>query len=89
MISYWFTFQHSDVYPLGTKLGVGVTAENLHEAVNLLVSRVFTDIPMPIISELIERVKIEQLEKSHVLPNIGDIKEKGIWFPLGYNDKAY
>lgn len=39
---------------------------------------------MPEVIECIEDVNVNDLDQSHVLPNMGNIVERGIWFPLGY-----
>jgi hypothetical protein len=32
-----------------------------------------------------EDVDLSSLEQKHVLPNLGDVTARGIWFPQGYD----
>jgi hypothetical protein len=83
---YWFKFDlsFSDPHPIGTLMGCGVTALSQEEALELLSERVFRSRAMPPIEKCIEDVEICQLDAKHVLPNICDPSQRGIWFPLGY-----
>ena len=38
---------------------------------------------VPRIMDIAEDVEISDLEQRHVLPNIGDMNVRGIWFPKG------
>ena len=38
---------------------------------------------VPRIMDIAEDVKTSDLEQRHVLPNIGDMNVRGIWFPKG------
>jgi hypothetical protein len=84
---YWFKFDLSmkDPHPIGTLMGCGVTASSKEEALELLTERVFRYQPMPSIKKCIEDVEMSELDTKHVLPNIGDSSQRGIWFPLGYD----
>jgi len=83
---YWFEFRLSmnDPHPIGTLMGCGVTASSKAEAIELLRERVFRSDSLPLIEKCIEGVEVSHLDPRHVLPNIGDVSQKGIWFPLGY-----
>jgi hypothetical protein len=83
---YWFKFSLSmnDPHPIGTLMGCGVTASSRDEALELLRALVFRSHPMPSIEKCIEDVKISDLDTKHVLPNMGDCSQRGIWFPMGY-----
>jgi hypothetical protein len=87
MRTYWFKFDLSvnDPHPTGTLMGCGVTASSKEEALELLRERVFRSQPMPSFKKCIEDVEMSELDKKHVLPNIGDSSQRGIWFPLGYD----
>jgi hypothetical protein len=39
---------------------------------------------MPTIERCIEDVALTELDANHVLPNLGDPTQVGVWFPLGY-----
>jgi hypothetical protein len=84
---YWFKFDLSmkSPHPLGTLMGCGVTSASKDEALELLRERVFRSQPMPSIEKCIEDVEMAELDTKHVLPNIGDISQRGIWFPMGYD----
>jgi hypothetical protein len=90
MRKYWIKFDISmtDPHPIGTLMGCGVTASSKEEALALLRERVFQSHPLPAIKKCIEDIEMSQLDAKHVLPNIGNPSERGIWFPLGYNSGA-
>jgi hypothetical protein len=86
MHRYWFKFRLSmnDPHPIGTLMGCGVTASSRDEALELLRARVFPSQPMPLIEKCIEDIEMCNLDAKHVLPNIGDASQRGVWFPMGY-----
>jgi len=69
---YWFATQPG--------LGYGVTASSIADAEDLLRSFGY-----PRQSEIVERViqdvAIEELDANHVLPNLGPVVVRGVWFP--------
>ena len=79
---YWFKFE-----PLGKptplNLGCGITAYSLDDAVLLLRERVFRDQPLPRIAQTIVDVDVSTLDPGHVIPNMGLVTTRGVWFPLG------
>jgi hypothetical protein len=80
---YWFTFERS-TSPTPLNLGCGVTAHSYDDALALLRERVFCGKAMPHISGYIEDVDVSTLDPKHVLPNIGLVVSRGIWFPHGF-----
>lgn len=84
---YWFQFDlsMSDPHPLGTLIGCGVTASSKEQALELLRERVFQSPSLPSIKKCIEDVEVSELDAKHILPNLGDPSQRGIWFPLGYD----
>lgn len=86
MHKYWFKFDLSmnDPHPIGTLMGCGVTASSKADALELLKEQVFLADTMPSIKKCIEDVEMSELDTRHVLPNIGDSSQRGVWFPLGY-----
>ncbi len=84
---YWFKFQISrdEKYPLGLLTGCGVTAWDYSDAIKLLQDRVFKDLPLPTIKEVVEDIDVSSLDKSHVLLNMDVPTTRGVWFPKGYN----
>ncbi len=82
---YWFKFKtdkHSDFF---ISQGCGVTAYNYDDAINLLRSKMFKEIEIPEIIEVLENIDIRRLEQNHVAPNIKDPTLRGIWFPGGFD----
>jgi hypothetical protein len=86
---YWFKFDLSmnDPHPIGTLMGCGVTASSKEQALELLMERVFRSQPMPLIKNCIEDIAMSELDTNHVLPNIGNPSQTGVWFPLGYDSE--
>jgi hypothetical protein len=83
---FWFEFEFLSraPLPLGTWKGCGVTAWDRNDAEQLLCEIVFAGSPLPKIRRLIEDVDVSTLDPGHVLPNMGNVFPRGIWFPLGY-----
>lgn len=80
---FWFNFERiGEMTPLN--LGCGVTAYDYDDAIALLRERVFTKTAMPKIARCIPDVDVATLDANHVLPNLGSVIERGIWFPQGY-----
>lgn len=83
---FWFKFALSlaDPGPPGILLGVGVTAHSREDAVGLIRDRVFAGQPLPRIQSVLEDVEFHDLNQNHVVPNMGNRFQRGIWFPRGY-----
>ena len=80
---FWFEFQ-PPARPSALNLGCGVTALDYADAVALLQAYVFpNEGPLEIV-RVVEDVKLDDLEKNHVQPNLGTTYLRGIWFPQGY-----
>ncbi len=75
----------ADPHPAGTLLGCGVTAYSREDAEALMKERVFTKVPFPAIAGVREDVDVSTLDAGHVLPNMGNVLKRGIWFPIGYD----
>ena len=85
---YWFRFvQFSE--PTALNLGCGVSAHSLQDAINIMREYIFGDNGPPEIIEQIEQIELDSLEKNHVLPNIGNVAIRGVWFPQGYETRKY
>ena len=80
---FWFTFKNPPQLSV-LNLGCGVTAYSRDDALGLLQGR--SSIPMDSlqIHEVVENVQIDSLDPGHVLPNMGDVSQRGVWFPLGF-----
>ena len=81
---YWFIVYPQDKYGPGN---IGVTAFTMTEARHLI-NTAFAKLNWTHISEMeidnaevIENINIELLDRSHVIPNIGPVVFKGVWFP--------
>ena len=80
---FWFVFEHLGT-PTPLNLGCGVTAFDYDDAVNILRKRVFVGMNLPGILECIENIDVSTLDRKHVLPNLGLVTARGVWFPQGY-----
>lgn len=81
----WFMFERLPV-PTAVNLGCGATAHNRADALALIAERVFGTDAVPPIVEVIDNVDVSSLEPNHVLPNLGNPANRGIWFPQGYDE---
>ena len=76
---FWFSFEKIG-RPTPLNLGCGVTAYDYDDAIALLQERVFPEETIPKIIECIRDVDVSTLEANHVLPNLGSVIDRGIWF---------
>jgi len=83
---YWFKFVNISEagLPLGVSAGCGVSAYDYNDATVLITEKIFKNNVLPTLEEVIEDIDVSTLDKGHVLPNMGDVTLRGIWFPLGY-----
>ena len=79
---FWFKFKQPT--PVIINFGVGISAYNYCDAIALLQERMFGPNNVPLVEQYIEDVSLDNLEENHVLPDIGLINVRGIWFPQGY-----
>jgi hypothetical protein len=80
---FWFTFLNPPQFsPLG--LGCGITAQSYEDAKGILASTVFAGGAVPTIESVVEDVDVQTLDQTHVVPNMGSVVTRGVWFPLGY-----
>ena len=80
---YWFKFDEIGK-PTALNLGCGITAYSYEDAVLLLRERVFPGEGAPRVAACIEDVDVSTLDTKHVLPNLGAVEMRGVWFPIGY-----
>lgn len=81
LIRFWFEFKRSNKdHNAVIVYGCGVTAYNKEDAITIMQEKVFKN-KMPTIEKVIENVNIFELDEGHVIPNIGNIFVRGIWFP--------
>lgn len=80
---YWIEFpKDAVVIQRGLGMGCGVTAYSLDDARRLIQEQLFPGIPLPPFTRITEDVDVRTLEANHVLPNIGVVTWRGIWFPF-------
>jgi len=78
---YWFTFDpHAGFWRV--KLGCGVTATSYDDALALVKERLSIE-NADAVAGCVEDVDVSTLDERHILPNIGDVTRRGIWFPAG------
>lgn len=83
---YWFVINTDSRYGPGN---VGVTAYSQEEARSLLLesftkmhfSELLEQMKTNNNIEIIEDIDMQLLDKDHVMPNIGPVVFKGVWFP--------
>jgi hypothetical protein len=76
LTKYWLEFSA----PTNYGLGIGVTAYSVEDAESLLSKRLFANGQVPAFRPRVVK-SLNELEQNHVLPNIGLIQFRGIWFP--------
>ncbi|MEM1179807.1 MAG: hypothetical protein AAGM22_15780 [Acidobacteriota bacterium] len=83
VIRYWFRFDPKDprVRAAGAGLGCGVTAFTRDDAEVLIRRQVFEGEALPPIQEVAEGVDVSTLDQDHVLPNLGLVVDRRVWFP--------
>lgn len=83
---FWFEFSDDTGKPLpiGVGLGCGVSAYDYDDAIQIIQSAVFEGKPLPVISTSIADVDVSELDVNHVRSNMGNVLQRGVWFPLGY-----
>jgi hypothetical protein len=75
LTTYWIEF--GTLY----EMQYGVTAYSLDDAIFLLQQKVFRTDKIPAARNVIENIKVIDLDQNHIVPNMGLITERGIWFP--------
>jgi hypothetical protein len=79
---YWFEFgAPREALPPAGWVGCGVTAVDRADAERLLTEGPFRGGMLPPIERVIEDVDASKLDTGHVLPNMGDVTQRGVWFP--------
>ncbi len=68
---------------MGFRMGCGVTAFTRDDAFALLLSVWPATGNGPVIISVSEDVDVRTLDQKHVIPNMGDVTRRGVWFPLG------
>ena len=79
MQPFWITFERLP-RPSVLNIGMGCTARTEADA-RLLVKNAVPDMAIQTIKPVTD---LSSLDQGHVLPNMGDISQRGIWFPMGF-----
>jgi hypothetical protein len=69
--------------PLSSLLlpGVGVTAVDEEDALELIRRDLVPDDDLPPVSRVVTDIDVSTLDPGHVLPGVGDPSRRGVWFP--------
>jgi hypothetical protein len=70
---------------MGARLGIGVTADSVADAVALIKQRLCSGAVLPEAFEYEEVKSADMLDEKHVVPNMGNMLRRGIWSPLGHD----
>lgn len=86
LIRFWIDFEWSDFENprnfLDVKKGMGVTAYNLDDAIEIVKKTRFKD-NLPKISNVIENIDISTIEDKGVRCNMELPLRRGVWYPKG------
>src|SRR5262249_27076838 len=69
---------------MSTRIGVGVTAIDRRDALQVVAHGVFSDGPLPPLKEIREDLDVSSLHDGHVLQNMRPPRVRGVWFQSGY-----
>jgi len=78
MRPYWITVERQPL-PSPLNLGIGITANSENDARKMLFARFGNGIR---IVEITAISSAGELEQEHVVPNMGNWLQRGVWFPL-------
>lgn len=68
-------------FPLPVGFGVGVSAASEAEARRLAEAARARYFPDATLGEVVADVDIRTLDQAHVVPNMGLVVERGVWYP--------
>ena len=83
---YWITFPEDPDFPLG----MGVTAHSLADAYLLLEQHGYTFHTRAARVNVVENITFDDLDQTHVVPNMGPLIVRGVWFPclnIGFSSR--
>jgi hypothetical protein len=85
---YWFEFEidRGDWQSPWSRLraGCGVTGYDEEDCRAMIQERVLGGGELPPTRRAVADVDVSTLDPKHVLPNMGSVLARGIWFPQGY-----
>lgn len=74
---YWV--EYSEPRPFLAKLGVGVTAFDVNDAISLISSSLSVGGE---VAHIRANIDVRDLDQNHIVPNMGAPSDRGVWFPL-------
>jgi len=80
---FWIKFSDA---PLVVRSGCGVTALTYEDALSILEEKLFVEYGKLGVASVTADVAVSSLDAGHVLPNMGVVSIRGIWYPLGFQD---
>ena len=83
MQSYWVAFERLPL-PTVLNMGAGVTARSAEDA-RQIATAAFPEARIVSVTVVDDAASLDQ---GHVVPNMGNILVRGVWFPLGYEGVA-
>jgi hypothetical protein len=85
VIPYWLTFEPNPLIDrLGLHVDCGVSGYTLDDAHRIVQEVVFGDEPMPEPIQVIENIKMSDLDQGHVVPNMLPMIWRGILYPMNF-----
>jgi hypothetical protein len=83
MRRFWIKFEEMIPFsPLN--IGCGITAFDYDDAIALLHDRVLKGRDLKV-GAVVADIDVRSLDAGHVLPNMGNVMARGVWFPMGYD----
>jgi len=77
LTSYWFELDSHFKQ-------IGVTAYSIEDAKRLIQEKAFPKQQFPRIIKITENIQFKNLDQNHIIPNIGPISERCVWYPNFY-----
>ena len=77
---FWIELEASTDTPM-LQTSYGLTAFSLEDALDMLRAQVFVGANLPPIKSCQENIDVRKLDKNHVVPNMGVVVMRGIWWP--------
>lgn len=59
----------------------GITAYSIEDAKRLLKQKAFPKEELPRIIRIIESIEFKDLDENHIVPNMGPMIVRGVWYP--------
>jgi arginase family enzyme len=86
MRRFWLEFAVTVEHRLGSLLlpGIGVTALDQDDALELIKRDVTRGEELPAVSRVVADIDVSTLDPGHVLPGVGDPSRRGVWFPRAF-----